>query len=181
MMTVLMIAGEFDAKVYIDHGSFGGYLYGGLAQEYGVAAILGPREIARTRSNWTWDDLDTDGRINGMAAEYQRRGHRAIGFNTDAVDGSGGFGTPPEEELSLQAAMAVRYGLDNTNLESLRGLTIIPAETAALGDRIGSLEPGKDADLLVLSGDVADPRTWVERVYTDGELVYDAERDGRRW
>ena len=108
------------------------------------------------------------------------RRHRAIGFNTDAVDGAG-YMTPPQEELSLQAAMAVRYGLDNANLESLRGLTIIPAETAALGDRIGSLEPGKDADVLVLSGDVADPRTWVQRVYTDGELVYDHERDERRW
>ena len=181
MMTVQMISKEYGLKVYIDHGSFGGYLYGGFAQEHGVAAILGPRAVAMTRKDWMWDELDTDGRINGMAAEYQRRGHQAIGFNTDAVDGSGAFGTPPQEELPLQAAMAVRYGLDNTNLESLRGLTIIPAETAALGHRIGSLEPGKDADVLILSGDVADPRTWVERVYTDGELIYDAARDGRRW
>lgn len=180
MMTVRMVAVEFGIRAYIDHGSFGGYLYGDYAQEHGVAAILGPRQVATFSPYGYYDGLDTDGRINGMAAEYQRRGHKAIGFNTDAVDGAG-YMTPPQEEISLQAAMAVRYGLDNANLESLRGLTIIPAETANLADRIGSLEPGKDADVLVLSGDVADPRSWVQRVYTDGELVYDHERDGRRW
>lgn len=180
MMTVLMVAIEAKLPVFIDHGSFGGFLYGDYAQEHGVAAILGPRLIATTGFYALWDSLDNDGRILGMAAEYQARGHTAIGFNTDCVDGDGSMGTPPQEELSLQAAMSVRYGLNNVNLESLRGLTIVPAETVGLGDRIGSLEPGKDADFLVLDGDVADPRTTVERVYTDGELVYDAE-DERVW
>jgi len=180
MMTIIMVAKELGLPVFIDHGSFGGYLYGGLAEEYGVAAILGPRMIARSRIVFSWDRLDTDGRILGCAAEYQARGHRSIGFNTDCVDGTGGFGTPTQEELSLQAAMGLRYGLDGANLEGLRGLTIIPAETMGLGDRIGSLEPGKDADVLLLGGDVADPRTSVERVWCDGELVYDA-REGRLW
>ena len=180
MMTVLMVAIEAKLPVFIDHGSCGGYLDGDYAQEHGVAAILGPRLIATTGIYAFWDSLDADGRILGMAAEYQRRGHTAIGFNTDCVDGDGSLGTPPQEELSLQAAMSLRYGLKNVNLESLRGLTIVPAETVGLGDRIGSLEPGKDADFLVLDGDVADPRTTVERVYTDGELVYDAEEE-RRW
>lgn len=179
LMTITMVAKELKLPVFIDHGSLGGYRYGGLAQEYGVAAILGPREIERSFLTYNWDRYDTDGRILGTASEYQKRGHQSIGFNTDCVMANNTM-TPTQEELSLQAAMALRYGLDDSNLEGLRGLTIIPAETVGLGDRVGSLEVGKDADLLVVDGDVADPRTTVERVWCDGVLVYDSE-DGRLW
>lgn len=179
MTTIMMVAKEMKLPVFIDHGSLGGYMYGGLAEEYGVGAILGPRAIERSFLNYSWDRYDTDGRVLGTAAEYQRRGHDSIGFNTDCVQPNNSM-TPTQEELSLQAAMALRYGLENTNLESLRGLTIIPAETVGLGDRVGSLEPGKDADILLLGGDVADPRTAIERVWCDGKLVYDAEEE-RVW
>jgi len=180
LMTVTM-AKELGFKFFIDHGSFGGYHAAAYAQAAGVDAILGPRMIATTRVNWQWDDNDTDGKVLGMAAEYQRRGHTAIGFNTDCVD-NGAFNiTPPQEELSLQAGMALRYGFDNPNLENLRALTIVPARTVGLGDRLGTLEVGKDADVLVLTGDVGDPRTSIEFVFTNGELVYDTERGDRRW
>ena len=183
--TLTMVGQELGLGVFIDHGSLGGHYMAELAEELGVAAILGPRMIATTFDARdfapAWDRLDTDGKFLGVSAEYQKRGHKAIGFNTDCVDDQAAYGTPPQEELSLQAAMALRYGLTNLDLESLRGLTIVPAETAGLGDRLGTLEAGKDADILVVTGDIADPRTSVESVYTDGELVYDAERDGRRW
>ena len=87
----------------------------------------------------------------------------------------------PQEELPLQAGMAVRYGLDNTNLESIRGLTIVPALTAHIADRVGSLEVGKDADIVALTGDVGDPRTSVERVWINGKKVYDTALEERRW
>ncbi|MFT7668230.1 MAG: imidazolonepropionase-like amidohydrolase [Planctomycetota bacterium] len=181
MMTIIMVAKELKLPVFIDHGSFDGFRYADLAEEYEVPAILGPRAIARWRTTlYGWGPFDTDGKILGIAAEYQARGHTRIGFNTDCVDGNASFGTPPQEELSLQAAMAVRYGLKNVNLESLRGLTLVPAETVGLGERLGSLEAGKDADFLVLDGDVADPRTTVQEVYTDGKRVYDG-KDGRLW
>ena len=124
--------------------------------------------------------MDTDGQIVGMAAKYQSAGHTAIGFNTDCVD-NGVFITPPQEELSLQAALAARYGFTHINMETIRGLTIVPAETVGLGHRLGSLEPGKDADILAVTGDIADPRTAVERVWTNGRLVYDVATEPRRW
>jgi imidazolonepropionase-like amidohydrolase len=46
---------------------------------------------------------------------------------------------------------------------------------------VGSLEPGKDADILVVDGHPIDPRTTVWTVFVDGKRAYDAERDGRRW
>ena len=128
----------------------------------------------------------SDGRFDGVAAKYQEGGHRQIGFNTDAIDLNllpefmrGIF--PQTEELSLQAAMGVRYGMDDDRMEAVRGITIVPAVAAGLAHRVGSLEPGKDADVLVITGDPADQRTSVERVFLEGERVYDVALDVRRW
>jgi imidazolonepropionase-like amidohydrolase len=60
-------------------------------------------------------------------------------------------------------------------------MTIVPAKTAGLDHRIGSLEPGKDADLVVLHGSPADPRCAVEAVYVEGRKLYDTSNDRRRW
>ena len=169
MQTIVMVRGEFGLDTYIDHGSFDGYKAAGLAEEAGVPAILGPRGIMPPYGQ----RMDTDGRILGMAAEYQRRGHTRIGFNTDAP-------VIPAQYYPLQAAMGVRYGFDTSNMQHIRGLTIIPATTAGLDHRIGSLEVGKDADVVVYSGDPSDPRSAVQVVFIEGERVYDAAKK-RRW
>jgi imidazolonepropionase-like amidohydrolase len=77
--------------------------------------------------------------------------------------------------------MAVRYGFDNSEMGAVRGLTIVPAQAAGIADRVGSLEPGKDADILVVTGDPSDPRTSVEVVFVEGRRVYDAKRETRLW
>ena len=112
-------------------------------------------------------------RMQGVAAGYQERGHPMIGFNTDSP-------VIPQEELSLQATMAARHGFNDDVLDTVRGLTIVPAITAGIADRIGSLEVGKDADILVITGHPADPRTAIEDVWLDGVHVYDAEEQ-RLW
>jgi len=191
MTTVTMLKGELGLDAYIDHGTVDGWRAAGLAAEAGVPAILGPRQVAYSFRMWVPGlapylfAMDSDGRVDGVAAKYQEGGHRQIGFNTDAIDLDllpefmrAGF--VPTEELSLQAAMGVRYGMGNDLLEAVRGITIVPAQAAGLAERVGSLEPGKDADLLVITGDPADPRTAVELVLLEGEPVYDAS-DGRRW
>jgi imidazolonepropionase-like amidohydrolase len=164
--------------VFIDHGSFDGYKTAALAQREGVNAILGPRgiatHIAREYRPGMFIGVDTDGKIVGMAAAYQERGHTRIGFNTDSP-------VVPQEELSVQAAMGVRYGFETPRADHIRGLTIIPAVTAGIGDRVGSLEPGKDADFIVVDGDPVDPRTHVLMTFIEGERVYDAARDRQRW
>ncbi len=170
MTTVTMVAGEFGLPVFIDHGTFDGWRAAPLAEAAKVPAILGPRAISRHRLG----PVDTDGQIQGVAAKYQEHGHTRIGFNTDSP-------VIPQEELSLQSAMGVRYGLRTTNLEHVRGLTIVPAQAAGIDHRVGSLEVGKDADMLVISGDPADPRTAIDAVWIEGRRVYDAQRDRRRW
>jgi imidazolonepropionase-like amidohydrolase len=176
LMTCTMVARDLGLPVFIDHGSFDGYRVAEVAERYSVPAILGPRAIQAPAA----PRIDTDGKIVGMAARYQEAGHTRIGFNTDCVD-NGSFITPPQEELSLQAALAARYGLTRFDMDTIRGLTLVPAETMGLGQRLGSLEPGKDADVLAVTGDIADPRTAVERVWTNGRLLYDATSEPRRW
>jgi imidazolonepropionase-like amidohydrolase len=170
LMTLTMLRGEFGFDCYIDHGEWWGSRAAPLAERLGVQAIIGPREIDSTIPGF----IDTDGQIRGIAAEYQRQGHSMIGFNTDSP-------IVPESELSLQAAVACRYGFENGEMQALRGLTIVPATTAGIDARVGSLEPGKDADVLVVDGDPADPRTAVDVVFIEGRRVYDASREPRRW
>ena len=171
LTTITLMAGEFGLDTYIDHGTFDGYRTAPLTKEHGVSAIIGPRQINTDRSRYP---NDRDGSIVGCAGEYQQRGTPLVGFNTDAP-------VVPQEELFLQSAMGARYGFDNSRLGAVRGCTIVPALTAGIADRVGSIEPGKDADLVVVSGDPSDPRSAVERVFIEGRTVYDAEQgDGRR-
>lgn len=170
LMTITMLARDFELPAYIDHGSFDSYKTAPLAEKYGVAAILGPREIMVPNP----PRFDTDGRIEGTAWGFQENGDVPIGFNTDAP-------VVPQEELLTQAAMGVRYGMHNDQGQGLRGLTIVPASVSGIADRVGSLEVGKDADLVVTTGDPIDPRTAFEATWVNGRCVYDAARDGRAW
>jgi imidazolonepropionase-like amidohydrolase len=56
-------------------------------------------------------------------------------------------------------------------------VTINPARILGVDDRIGSLEPGKDADLVIWSGDPLDVTSRAERAYTDGREIYRYDYD----
>jgi imidazolonepropionase-like amidohydrolase len=174
LMTITMLRMEFGFDVFIDHGSLGGYMAAKLAAEQGVSAILGPREIeipTEQMIRWTGSDPEA---ILSNAAQYQKAGMKNIGFNTDAP-------VVPEEELAVQGTVAARYGFDGSRCQTVRGLTIVPAMTAGIAHRVGSLEVGKDADVLVIRGDVADPRSAIDVVYIEGQKVYDTAQEKRRW
>jgi imidazolonepropionase-like amidohydrolase len=175
LMTLTMLAGEFHLPVFTDHSEIGGWLTGALAQELGVPAIVGPRSVDHVynRGFIEWARNKHEG-VRGLAAGYQSLGHTQVGFNTDSP-------FVPLEELLVQATMGVRYGMDDSGLAALRGLTIVPARAALIDERVGSLEPGKDADVLVCDGYPVDPRTAIDLVFVNGRRAYDAERDGRRW
>jgi imidazolonepropionase-like amidohydrolase len=72
--------------------------------------------------------------------------------------------------LLIDAALAEGYGM--TAAEILKAVTLNPAEILGVADRMGSLEVGKDADVIVLDGPPLSIKTWVERVYVNGELVH---------
>ena len=74
-------------------------------------------------------------------------------------------------------AMAIRYGLPEE--EALKGLTINAAKIARVSDRVGSIEKGKDADIVVLNGPWYETSTRVDLVYVDGAVAYDRSKEGR--
>jgi imidazolonepropionase-like amidohydrolase len=87
-----------------------------------------------------------------------------VGFHTDDYITDSRF-------LLRSAALAVRGGM--TRAGALRALTINNAKILELDDRIGSLEPGKDADFIVLSGDPFSVYTRVEQTFVEGQRVFD--------
>lgn len=175
LMTITMVARDLGLPVFLDHSTIGGWMTGELAKKYGVPAIVGPRSIdpnfSRGMINWARNKHEG---TRGIAAGYQSKGMEMIGFNTDSP-------IIAQEDLLVNAAMGVRYGLDDSNMAALRGLTIVPAITCKQGSRLGSLEVGKDADILVADGYPPDPRTTFSIVFVNGRRAYDANRDGRRW
>ena len=80
-----------------------------------------------------------------------------------------------DRDYRLQAAIALHYGLPED--VAMQTLTINPAKILGIDNRVGSIEPGKDADIVVWSGDPLEIRSKAERVYIDGRLVYTL-RDG---
>ena len=79
----------------------------------------------------------------------------------------------PQEYLSLCAALAVKHGLDE--MEALKAITINPAEILGIADRVGSLESGKDADLVFVKGNLLSYEAEVKKTMINGEIVYESE------
>ena len=73
--------------------------------------------------------------------------------------------------------MSARLGADGYQM--LRAVTIHPARSIGIDERVGSLEVGKDADIVLWSGNPLDPRSRVELVLIDGTVQYDRLRDGQ--
>lgn len=166
MSTVDMLANQFGIRVVLDHSTIGSFRTAPLVVEAGednIITMVGPRALFFDRQ---------DRRINGEIARWHQGGVTRLGPNTDAP-------VVPQEELTNQAALGVWLGWKPYN--ALRGLTIVGAEAAMAEDRIGSIEVGKDADFCIWTGNPVDPTSWVKMTVVNGKVVYDAERDGRRF
>jgi imidazolonepropionase-like amidohydrolase len=79
--------------------------------------------------------------------------------------------------LRDQVALAVRYGLDPD--DALRAVTSVAAELSGVADRVGSLAPGRDADVVVWDGDPREPATRVRAVLVDGRVAWKAPEEKR--
>lgn len=87
-----------------------------------------------------------------------------------AIDSEDEMGIGAAEELPLAAALAVRGGLAPD--AALRGITLTAAQLLGVGDRVGSLEPGKDADITIFTGDPLHYTSRVRTVIAAGKVVH---------
>lgn len=78
-------------------------------------------------------------------------------------------GLERQKYLRISAIVAVMNGMDRK--EALKAITINPAEAIGIGDRVGSLDPGKDADIIVFSDDPLKVKSKVQIVFVNGEKV----------
>ncbi len=75
----------------------------------------------------------------------------------------------------FQAATAVSYGMERE--QAIAALTLEPAKLLGIDQHVGSIQEGRDADLVILSGDPLDVTTWVEQTLVNGAVVYDRNED----
>jgi imidazolonepropionase-like amidohydrolase len=162
--TARMWSRKYGTRCVISHGSFDGWKAAPAIAEWGVPVNHGPRTMDFFSSR--------NGRINGSGAEYVKAGVPLFSLNTDS-------GVIAQEEFFLQGSMSARLGADPYLM--LRAMTIHPAMSFGLDDRVGSLEVGKDADVVVHSGDPLDPRSHVLRVWIDGQSEYEYEKGKQRF
>jgi imidazolonepropionase-like amidohydrolase len=150
---------EYDTRCVLSHGCFDAHATAPWIVSTGAPINAGPR---------TMDYYTTrDGAITGTVEKYLEAGSKDISLNTDSP-------VIPQEELFLQGSVSARFGADAYTM--LRACTIHPARVFGIADRVGSLEPGKDADIVLRSGDPLDPRARVQMVLIDGEVEYDASQ-----
>jgi len=163
MSTVRIFHDEFKLPCIVSHGEFGAYKVAPEIAKRDLPANIGPR-------TYDWTIMVQDGRCFGIAAKYFESGVKKLSINTDSP-------VVPEEELIVQAAMSVRLGLPEET--ALRAVTIEPARAALIDHRLGSLEPGKDADIVIWTGNPLDVRNRPVLSIIGGKIAYD-EKKGRR-
>jgi imidazolonepropionase-like amidohydrolase len=93
----------------------------------------------------------------------------AAGVRFCIADNGGGFAASNARNLPHHAAMAAAFGLSHD--EALKAVTLYPAQILGVGDKLGSIEPGKIADLQVTDGDALDDMTHCEQVFIGGRAI----------
>ncbi len=93
-----------------------------------------------------------------------------VSFNSDNAELA--------RRLNLEAAKAIKYGSVSPE-EALKFVTLNPARQLHVDDHVGSLEPGKDADLVVWSGSPLSTFSRCEQTWVDGRRYFDLEEDQR--
>ena len=145
-----------------------------VADKLGVAGV-GVIYTPRSRRNARKGREDETGSFVESPRIFQEKG---IPFSLATLSNSismNGLAGRDLTSLPLEAAFAVRGGADEKM--ALKAMTITPAKMLGLDDRIGSLEEGKDADILILNGSPLDYRTYVEQAIVAGKVAYDRHED----
>lgn len=159
ILTAIRIGKEFQIDITLDHCTEGHLIKGEIA-ESGYPAIVGTDLTARSKVEVQNMNFKTNGIL-------QKEGI-LIAITTDHP-------VARIQYLPLCAGLAVKQGLPL--MEGLKAITINPAKICRVDHRVGSLEPEKDADISVFTGNPME--IFTETLYTliDGRIVYNREKE----
>jgi imidazolonepropionase-like amidohydrolase len=153
MLTAIRIAEEFDLDLTLEHATEG-YKIADILAAKGIPVTAGPILFSRVK----YELKEMTPKNPGLMAEAGVK----VAIQTDEMSAV--------RYLTINAALAVREGMHQH--DALEAITINAAEIIGVADRVGSLEAGKDADIVVFSGHPFDYRSVVELVLVDGQVAY---------
>ncbi|MHC4534132.1 MAG: amidohydrolase family protein [Planctomycetota bacterium] len=157
--TAFRIADEYGLQLILDECTEG-YKVARKIAEKNTSVVLGPFYYYPI----TYSQYSEGRKVNwnnaGILSKAGVKVALSSGMQTDSLD------------LLSAATFAVRHGM--TSDEALKAITLTPAEILNVSDRVGSLEKGKDANILILSGYPLVATSRIERVILDGKTVYQA-------
>ena len=153
LFTALRIAREFDLKITLEHVTEGHLIVEELAKE-NVPLAVGPTLTSASKFELRNKSWITPGVLAAAGCQ--------VSIITDSP-------VIPQEYLPLCAGLAVQAGMDP--FAALQAITINPAKHAGIADRVGSLEVGKDADMVITDGCPFEVSTKVKHVFIDGKRV----------
>jgi imidazolonepropionase-like amidohydrolase len=159
--TALRLAAEFGYDLVIDHGTEAHLLAGQIAAA-SIPVVIGPLFTSRSKVELRNRSLANPGKLAAAGVR--------IAITTDHP-------VVPIHFLIHQATLAVKEGLDPDS--ALRAVTINPASIIGCADRLGSLTAGKDADVVIWSGDPLDVMSRAERAFVNGQEIYRYDYDRR--
>ena len=168
MMQMIDIAREFGYRIRSFHHG---------VEAYKIADVLARDSISGSLwSDWGGFKLEAADGIRANIALVHQAGARAIVHSDDA---SG------EQRLNQEAAKALAAGraagLNVTEEDAIRWLTVNPAWALGIDDRTGTLEVGKSADVVLWSGNPFSVYSRAERVWVDGAMLYDRTDPRQQW
>jgi imidazolonepropionase-like amidohydrolase len=159
ILMLLRVADEFGFKIRTLQHVLEGYKVAKEIAEHGAGAS--------TFSDWWAYKAEAYDAIPYNAAIMVRKGV-LVSLNSDSAE--------LMRHLNTEAAKAIKYGgLSET--EALSLITINPAKQLGVDQRVGSIEPGKDADLALFDKHPLSTYAKVEKVFIDGQLYFDREKD----
>lgn len=168
--SALRLAQEFNFDLIVDGGAGAEELVDELAARH-VPVVLGQVSHPYVSNEEIPDKQDYPKKIDERTpARLTNAGVKTAiatfsrAFGSLAPAGTGKW-------LLLDAAIAGGYGM--TDDQILKAVTLIPAEILGVADRVGSLEVGKDADVVVLDGPPLSMKTWVRAVWVNGTQVFE--------
>ena len=168
MAQMIDIAHEFGYKIRSFHHGVEAYKIADLLAKEGIGASLW--------ADWGSFKMEALDAVKGNMALVDHAGARVI-VHSDDPSGSQRL----NQEAAKAMAAGAEIGLPVSEDQAIKWLTINPAWALGLDDKIGSLEPGKNADVVLWSGDPFSVYTRVEKVWIDGAMLYDRTDPSEQW